>query len=148
MDTTFLNFVVMSLIFFFASDNFLSDYNILKREHSMISDDWPIKFFGVSWKFYQFPLFHSSCESHVQFLQSLYPLSEETLFLQQNLVCNIISIFPELFQVSCFSQYFHNFYNELHISCNYWKTQIVKLSCMILAKIFHSIKMCNLSSDF
>ena len=39
MDTTFLKFVVISLIFLLASDNFLSDHNALKREHSNIFDD-------------------------------------------------------------------------------------------------------------
>ena len=37
MDTTFLNFVVMSLFFLLASDNFLSDHNILKRESTPTS---------------------------------------------------------------------------------------------------------------
>ena len=102
-DTTFLKFVVISLIFLLASDNFLSDHNALKREHSNIFDDWFIKSFAVSWKCYQFPLIHSSCESHIWFLHFLYPLSQEILFLQQNLLRNIIPIFPELFHVRLFS---------------------------------------------
>ena len=94
MDTTFLKFVVISLIFLLASDNFLSDHNALKREHSNIFDDWFINSFAVSWKFYQFPLLHSSCELHIWFLLFVYP------FLKKYFFCSKIwyAILFEFFQ--------------------------------------------------
>ena len=103
---------------------------------------------------HQSPLLHS--HSHVQYLPSHFLFSQQILCLyNENMnfaqvkfhkVYTIMWILPKLFHVNLISQHFYDFWVGLHIFCNDLKLSD-KLSFVILAHIFHSIKIFDVSSD-
>ena len=126
MDTTFLNFAT-SLIFLLPIDNVLTDCNTFEGDYSNISEDWFTISFVVSCDFSSVSMTSFSFSSSISTFSFSF-FSTKSFFLQSYFIQTSLHIIFVPSKRACTSSV---------IICKLSE----KLSFVILAHIFHSIKI-------